>query len=300
MPRPLTLVPAAVLLGAAACGGGGRADGGVDAGWDPAATAVLPARVAGWEDRLLTYQLTSSVPGIASRQVTVLTPPGYGDPVNADRRYPVLYMHDGQNCLDHDGFGHGGWQAHTISTAEVDAGRMAPIVLVFVDNTASRTAEYVPGLGSGQTTAEAYLDFLQLDVAPFVERHWRAAPAPAGRGLGGSSYGALISLYGAWTRPERWGLVMAMSTAYGYDFIGLAQQATSKRALRIYLDSGTLFYGGGDDGMAQTIQLRDLLESQGWVLGTDLQYVLGQGQNHSEDFWRLRLPGALDWLSPPP
>jgi enterochelin esterase-like enzyme len=286
MPRPLPL--AAVLLAACATAGG-----------DPPPALLTPARVPGWEDRLLTYPLTSSVPGIESRQITVLTPPGYADPANAGRRYPVLYLHDGQNCLDRDGFGHGGWQAHTSSTDLAVAGTMAPVLLVLVDHSGSRTAEYVPGQGSGETTAEAYLDFLERDVVPFVERQWRTAPGPAGRGLGGSSYGGLISLYGAWTRPARWGVVMAMSTAYGYDFIGLAQQATGKRALRIYLDSGTLFYGGGDDGMADTLRLRDLLVSQGWVPGTDLQYVLGQDHNHSEDFWRLRLPGALAWLYPP-
>jgi len=292
--------PAAALL-LAACATGGHPDGGLDAGptWEAPPAALAPARVAGWEDRLLTYDLPSSVPGIDARQVTILTPPGYADPANAGRRYPVLYMHDGQNCLDHDGFGHGGWRAHTISTDQVTAGQQAPLLLVLVDNTASRTAEYVPGQGTGPTTAEHYLDFLEQDVVPFVERHWRTAAGPEGRGLGGSSYGALISLYGAWTRPAKWGVVMAMSTAYGYDFIGLAQQATSRRPLRIYLDSGTLFYGGGDDGMADTIRLRDLLVSQGWVLDTDLRYVLGQGHNHSEDFWRLRLPGALAWLYPP-
>ncbi len=287
--RPsLPTLAAAVLAAGAAC-----------ARLEPPPTPLSPARVAGWEDRLLTYQLTSTVPGIDSREVTVLTPPGYGDPVNAGRRYPVLYLHDGQNCLDHDGFGHGGWRAHTISTGEVAAGKLAPLILVLVDNTQSRTAEYVPGQGSGATTAEAYLDFLERDVVPFVDRYWRTEPGPLGRGLGGSSYGGLISLYGAWTRPRTWGVVMAMSTAFGFDFIGLARGNTTHRPLRIYLDSGTTDYSGGDDGQANTLRLKEVLVSEGWVVGVDLQHVVGQGMSHSENFWRLRLPGALDWLYPP-
>jgi predicted alpha/beta superfamily hydrolase len=267
---------------------------------DAGPVAITPARVAGWEDRLFTYAIPSTVPGIASREVTILTPPGYADAANANRRYPVLYMHDGQNCFDHDPFAHGGWRAHTTSTEQTDAGAMAPLLLVFVDNNpSSRAAEYVPGMGSGDTTAEHYLDFLERDVAPFVEQRWRAGAGPSNRGLGGSSYGGLISLYGAWTRPERWGVVMAMSTAFGFDFIGLAGQNTARKPLRIYLDSGTVDWSGGDDGEAETIRLRDLLVSQGWVLGTDLQHVVGQNHNHSEDFWRARLPGALDWLYTP-
>jgi predicted alpha/beta superfamily hydrolase len=276
---------------------GAPTDAGTDAGL--AVGPLSPALVPGWEARMLTYALTSTTPGIASRQVTILTPPGYDEPANATRTYPLLVMHDGQNCFNEDRYFHGGWGAHTTSTSQIDAGVMAPLLLAFVDKTDSRPAEYVPGLGSGETTAEHYLDFLQNDVVPFVEQRWRVAPGPANHGLGGSSYGGLISLYGAWTRPARWGVVMAMSTAYAYDFLGLAAATPGMLPLRLYVDSGTRDYGGGDDGMAQTTALSDLLVSKGWVLGTDLQHVIGQGHTHDESFWRRRLPGAYAWLYPP-
>ncbi len=289
-----------------ACGSTATPDAGADAGFDAGLVdagtppvAVTPARVAGWDDRLLTFQVTSSIEGIASREVTVLLPPGYADAANATRRYPVLYMHDGKNCLDRDAFQHGGWQVHTVSTDLVMTGRMKPIIFVFVDNTSDRTAEYVRGMGTAPgPTADGYLDFLERDVVPWVERTWRTQGGPAGRGLGGSSYGGLISLDGAWRRSDRWGVVMAMSPAYGYDFIAFARTG-SKRPLTVYLDSGTTDYSGGDDFMARTIELRDLLVTEGWVLGTDLQHVVGQGDSHSENFWRGRLPGALSWLYPP-
>jgi predicted alpha/beta superfamily hydrolase len=297
-----------VLLFVAGCTSSVKADAGlpdageVDAGEVDAGTppvAVTPARVSGWEDRLLTFKVTSSVEGIASREVTVLLPPGYAEPANQARRYPVLYMHDGNNCLDHDGFQHGGWQVHTISTDLVNTGKMAPVIFVLVDNTSSRTEEYVRGQGTAPgPTADGYLDFLERDVVPWVERTWRTQAGPAGRGLGGSSYGGLISLDGAWRRTGKWGVVMAMSPAYGYDFIAFAQAGT-KLPLKVYLDSGTTDYSGGDDFMARTIVLRDALVAKGWVLGTDLQHVIGQGQSHSENYWRLRLPDALAWLYPP-
>jgi hypothetical protein len=91
---------------------------------------------------------------------------------------------------------------------------------------------------------------------------------------------------------------MAMSPAFGYDFPAFAQ-AGGKLPLRVYLDSGTVDWAGGDDGMARTIGLRETLVSKGWVLGTDLKHVVGQDHNHSENWWRERLPGALTWLYPP-
>lgn len=266
----------------------------------PASPPVGRTPIAGWEGKLTTYDLASPVPGIQGRPVTVLVPPGYADPVNASRRYPVLYMHDGNNCLDHDPFAHGGWQVHTVSYDLVQKGLMGPAILVLVDNTANRAAEYVPGFGSAPgPSAEGYLDFLEKTVVPFVEASFRTLPGAASRGLGGSSYGGLISLYGAWTRPQVFGFAMAMSTAFAYDFQALVQGTPARPPLRIYIDSGTVDWGGGDDGMAQTLALRDLLVSKGFTLGTDLLHHVGQGHNHSEDFWRLRLPVALPFLLPP-
>lgn len=273
------------------------ADAGVDAGQvaEPVPAAL---RLTGWEARLKTFKVTSSVEGIASREVTVLLPVGYDDAANQARRYPVLVMHDGANCLDHDGFQHGGWQVHTISTDLVSSGKMAPVIFVLVDNTNSRTEEYVRGKGTAPgPTADGYLDFLERDVVPWVDRTWRTQGA-SNRGLGGSSYGGLISLDGAFRRTGKWTHVMSMSTAYGYDFITFAA-AQSKQPLKIYLDSGTTDYSGGDDSMAESIRLRDLFVSKGWVLDGDLKHLVGQGDSHSENYWRGRLPGALSFLYPP-
>lgn len=258
--------------------------------------------VAGWEGKLISYDLTSTVTGIASRTVTVLVPPGYPEAAAAGRRFPVMVMHDGNNCLDHDPFGHGGWQVHTIAYDLTTRGLMAPAIFVLVDNDpAHRGEEYVPGMGTAPgPTAEAYLDFLEKDVLPFVDARFWTAPGARNRVIGGSSYGGIISLYAAWTRPAVWGTTMGMSTAFAYDLHAqVDREAPPKKPLRIYIDSGTVDWSGGDDGLAETIRFRDLLQSKGWTLGVDLMHVVGDGHNHSEDFWRARLPGALPFLFPP-
>jgi enterochelin esterase-like enzyme len=289
VPRPLPAL--AALLLALGCGASSSGPA------EPQGTTPI----AGWEGKLTTYPLASTIPGIGSRNVTVLVPPGYADAASAATRYPVLVMHDGQNCLDHDGFGHGGWHVHTTVYDLVGRGLMAPAIVVLVDNsTTYRAQEYVPGLGTAPgPSAEGYLDFLEADVIPFVERHYRTRAGAASRGIGGSSYGGLISLYAAWTRPATWGFAMGMSTAYAYDLHALVRATVTRPPLRIYLDSGTRDYSGGDDGMAATVALRDLLVSKGFVLGTDLMHVVGQGDTHDESYWRARLPGALPFLLPP-
>ena len=277
-------------------------------GSSPAPAPAGTSPIAGWEGALTTYKLTSPVTGIVSRNVTVLLPPGYKDAAAAAKSYSVLYLHDGNNCLDHDPFGHGGWQVHTTATDLITRGLMAPVIIAMIDNSASRTEEYNPGTGvAPAATAEGYLDFVEHTVVPFVETNFRAAKGAANRGIGGSSFGGIISLYAGWTRPAVFGVVMAMSQAPRvYDFAGLvASSPGGKKALRIYLDSGTIdpFGPNGtnqvNDYQQATIDLRNLLAGRGWVLGQDLQYALGQGDEHNEAAWRRRLPGALPFLFPP-
>ncbi len=229
----------------------------------------------------------------------MLVPPGYSEAA-ATTRYPVLYMHDGNNCLDSDPFGHGGWQVHRVSYDLVRTRRMAPAIFVLIANTRSRAREYVPGFGTAPgATADGYLDFIEKDVIPFVEAHYRAARGARKRGIGGSSYGGLISLYGAWTRPKSFGFAMAMSTAFAYDFPALVGATRGRPPLRIYIDSGSNSHRGGDDGMAATIALGDLLVSKGFVLERDLMHHVGHGDRHSENYWRGRLPIALPFVLPP-
>lgn len=258
--------------------------------------------LSGWEDVLASHELTSTIPGILSRRVRVLVPPGYSEAANARRRYPALYMQDGNNCLDHSPFNkHRGWEIDAVSYALVKSGRMKPAILVLVENTANRAEEYVPGAGAPPgPNAEGYLDYLEKAVAPFIDSRYRTLPGAVNRGVGGSSYGGLLSLYAGWTRPHLFGFVMAMSTAFAYDFHSLVRATPPpRRPLRIYIDSGTMATGGSDDGWAATLALRDLLVERGYRLGEDLKHHVGEGDGHREEYWSKRLPAALAFLLPP-
>ncbi len=300
-PAPALLLP--WLLAAASCGDSTPKD-------DFTYVTELAPPLAGWEGVLLEYRVESDVQGIDSRNVKLLLPPGYADPANATRRYPVLYMHDGQNCLDRDPFGHGGWQVHLVSYDLVNRGLMAPALFVLVDNTASREQEYVPGAGAAPgPTTDGYLDFLERRVIPWVDARFRTLGEPSGRAIGGSSYGGLVSLYAGWTRWAVFGNVMAMSPSLWRANVTADQIV--KLPVRVYLDSGTVDWSGGDDGRAATAALAELLVGKGWTLHLDLEHAVGEGHNHSEEYWRARLrpstpgdlpgvwPGALPFLFPP-
>jgi predicted alpha/beta superfamily hydrolase len=279
-----------------------------------AAAAAPPAGTTplhGWEGRLTRFWIESSVPGIAGRQVTILSPvpaemaehAAFGAAAGgASRTYPVLYLHDGQNCLTHNVFGAPGWAVHEVATRLAFEGRMAPTIVVMVDNAGDsdgRRREFVPEAGEADGQhADGYLDFLERDVIPFVETWYPARPGPADRCIGGSSYGGLISLYAGWTRPQAWTRVLCMSPAFHWDFHRLVRETHARPALRLYLDSGTTDFEGSDDGQAETEALRDLLSARGFVPGVDLVHEVGHGDTHDEAAWQRRLPLALPFLFP--
>ena len=116
--------------------------------------------------------------------------------------------------------------------------------------------------------------------------------------------GGVCSVALGWQAPTVFGLAASLSGAFQVErrtfLLRILRRYHGRpKALRVYLDSGTTDYSGGDDGRVATITLRDGLVEKGWVLGADLQHVIGQGHSHSEDYWRARLPGALRWLFPP-
>ena len=231
------------------------------------------------------------------RGVAAYLPPGYHAPANAARRYPVVFMHDGQNVFDdHDCcFGHTGWEVNVALDAEIAAGRVEEAVIVAAEHGgAARNDEYgwSESVGGKQ---EAFIAF-QLDtVQPRAAALWRLDDARVY--VAGSSLGGLISMRLALEHPDVYAGAASLSGAFwpGQD-TGTALRdrlpAIGKVPLAIYLDHGGTAQGGGD-GYADSIEIRDDLDAAGWtpscVRGPDaLCYHHENGATHDELAWRDR------------
>jgi predicted alpha/beta superfamily hydrolase len=242
------------------------------------------------------------------RTVLVHLPPGYKN--DEERRYPVLYMHDGQNLFDAGSSFIGvEWNVDETVSRMVDAGQIDPLIVVGIYNTSDRVFEYTPAPdpAKGGGGASLYADFIVNDVKPFIDSNYRTLPDRAHTGVMGSSLGGLVSLYLGWSRPDVFSRVAAMSTTYWWannDIIRMVEEADPPEGIKVWIDIGTAEDQTDRDGdgvpdiMALHRRMRDVLMEKGFELSRNLAYVEDDGAVHNERAWAARFPRALGFLFP--
>ncbi len=235
------------------------------------------------------------------RDVLVYLPPSLvASGPHTDRRYPVLYFHDGQNVFDEHTSFSGEW--HADETLELLAGEGIEAIAVAIPNGgASRMDDYNPWRDSRRRMGgkgDAYLGFLVGRVKPLIDARFPTRPERSATGIVGSSMGGLISLYALAAYPGVFGMAGVMSPSLGwsnYRVLELieAGMLTGAPRPRIHVDAGGREWKGM---LPDARRLRDLLREQGFSDGRDLQYVEERRAMHNEAAWARRLPDALRFL----
>jgi enterochelin esterase-like enzyme len=234
------------------------------------------------------------------RDLVVYLPPGYDD--EPWRRYPVLYMQDGQNLFDRaTAFGGVDWNIQGAADPLIHSGDVEPLIIVGIYNAGkSRIPEYTPTkapkLGGGR--ADRYAKFLLQEVMPFVQDQYRTLADSSATGIGGSSLGGLVSLYIGLKDPQTFGKIAALSPSVWWNqrvILRLAAAANPQPRPRIWLDIGTR---EGPKIVPDVEQFRDLLLKKGWREDQDLHYERVEGAEHNEAAWAQRVGPFLQFLYP--
>ncbi|MFN8539426.1 MAG: glycogen debranching protein GlgX [Thermomicrobiales bacterium] len=229
------------------------------------------------------------------RDIRVYLPPSYAQ---GTARYPVLYMHDGQNLFDEATAYAGEWRVD--ETMEELAREGIEAIVVGIPNAGrGRLDEYSPFADQeyGGGRGEDYLAFIVHTLKPYIDASFRTLPEREQTGMLGSSLGGLISLYAFFRYPEVFGFAGMMSPAFWFadraifSFVEEAEPADG----RLYLDIGT---AEGEDTLADTRWMVELLEAKGYESGDRLRYVEDHGAGHNEAAWAARLREAITYLLP--
>lgn len=225
-----------------------------------------------------------------SRRIWIYLPEGYE---KSTTRYPVLYMHDGQNIFDAQTSGFGEWGVDECMDSLIAKGRPAAIV-VGIDNGEKRMTEYNPynntqfGTGEG----ESYVAFIANTLKPFVDRHYRTLPAKEHTGIAGSSMGGLISYYAVLKYPDTFGQAGIFSPAF-WVAPGLNNLTDSVNA---NLTGKFFFYAGAKESTTMVSDMNRIMDNLGTRSKVVIYSIIDPEGQHNETAWRKWFDQFYRWI----
>lgn len=249
--------------------------------------------------RFETRAVASTVVGIDGRNIKIYLPRGYDSHPN--RRYPVLYMHDGQNVFSPGG-SFGSWDVDLTASAEIQMGRVRECIIVAIDNTEDRLSEYLPPTDdfNGTGRCDDYASFVIDNVRPTLDVNYRTLNDPSNTLLMGSSFGGIATIYMGWAHASVFGKLGVLSPSW-WAIPNLRNQMHSvdARSERVFLYWGTEESSTSADAATwwpPFLDGYDIYLSQGYHVGGDFLLRVGCGLAHNEAAWANQMAEALGFL----
>ncbi|HNJ42985.1 MAG TPA: alpha/beta hydrolase-fold protein [Acidobacteriota bacterium] len=250
---------------------------------------------------------------IDPRDVDVWLPPGYE--TDTHKRYPVLYMHDGQNIFDpKTSYGGVDWGVDETMDRLIREKKIRPAIVVGIWNSPKRYAEYMPQKAAkdpdtahlknipinatGPIVSDKYLKFLVTELKPFIDAHYRTLTDRKNTSIMGSSMGGLISAYAISEYPNVFGGAGCVSTHWpageGSMIEYLKNHLPDPRTHKIYFDYGTATL----DSTYEPFQLKmdEVMKQHRYKAGKNWITRKFEGAEHSEKSWRERVDIPLVFL----
>ncbi len=266
---------------------------------------------------------------VQPRTVTIWLPAEYD--AQPRRRFPVIYMHDGQNLFEKatSNFGEE-WGIDEAITRLTARGKLRPAIIVGMASTPARYHEYMPRkvydllpeaykaavreTQAGEPISDAYLRFIVEELKPRIDREYRTLKGPADTGIMGSSMGGLISLYAMAEYPHVFGQAACLSThlvlvaanaasATAPDAPQvvaetfrryLATRAMKPGQNRLYMDHGTATLDQYYPPFAAAFDA--MMARAGWTDPHNWESRVFTGAAHNEQGWRERVDIPLLFL----
>ena len=228
-----------------------------------------------------------------SHKIWVYLPPNYE---NSSKKFPVIYMHDGQNLFDNATSYAGEWSIdETLNNLFKKKGK--GFIVVGIENSgAKRIDEYTPFKNEkyGGGKGNIYLDFLVDELKPYIDKTYRTKTNATNTTLIGSSLGGLISFYGGLKYPKVFGKIGAFSTSFWFsdEIYSFAKKNGNHKNLKIYFLVGDR---EGEGMVSDTEKMEKLLLKSGFPSKNIKTKIVPEGK-HNEAFWKSEFLETLKFL----
>lgn len=265
---------------------------------------TLELEIEGWEDSQNPGSTASPNVSVLSedflipqlgraRKIWIYLPPDY---TTSNKRYPVIYMHDGQNLFDRATSFAGEWRVDETLDSLSELNDHGCIVVGIENGGEDRIDEYAPwshptyGGGYGH----AYLSFIEETLKPYVDEHYRTLSSKNFTAIAGSSLGGLISHYAGIRFQNTFGRIGSLSPSFWFSdsIYSIIQTTNMQENTRFYLSSGT------DESTNQVLHINrmaDTLVKYG-LKDINLHVSIVNGGKHNEYFWAKEFPLLYQWF----
>lgn len=276
---------------------------------------IIDIIIAGWKDKFAnsTKQSTASenVKIISehfpllklgkTRRIWIYLPEGYE---NSNKKYPVIYMHDGQNLFDVLTGPFGEWGVDECLDTLSEKIKFETIIVGIDNGLADRLSEYSPynfkvnadeeNVWDVKGTGTQYLESLVYDLKPFIDKNYRTKSDAKYTSVCGSSMGGLISLYAVMRYPSVFGSAGVFSPAFWTNENDLQAEIKNNKtgwSGNIYMISGEL------EGKKYTENMFDIADMLIQEKKKNIKSISIPNGQHNEAFWRRAFPDFYLWLS---
>lgn len=228
------------------------------------------------------------------RTIRLYLPPDYGQ---SNKRYPVVYMHDGQNLFDNKTAPYGEWQIDE-SLDELARDKQFNIIVVGIDNggDGNRLHELSPWENKeyGKAEGEEYAEFIVKTLKPYIDEHYRTLPERENTAIFGSSMGGLISHYLAFNYPDIFGKVGIFSPSYWYSeqVFDFTYSHLPEQSLAIYMATGAKEPEIMLNNHRKMLRILNETDND----NINVHSLIVAEADHNERFWSNEFKRGILWL----
>lgn len=216
----------------------------------------------------------------------------------SDKSYPVLYLQDAQNLFN-EGSGFGNWEIDKKLSILAEYGRGDIIIIAIEHGSEDRIKEYIfdnDNVANG-SEGKKYIRFITDTLKPYVDENYRTKKDRDNTGIGGSSLGALISIYSGFLYPEVYSKLLIFSPSLWVE----PNNNFPMMNFRVPFKTKIYLYGGGQEGSKMVKRIHIFEEYlKKWekknLFDFEFRTSINPEGTHSEFYWSQEFPRAIEWL----